>query len=53
MVLVELLEGVVNAVYRGGVRVVEGVVVVVGGVCSNKGGKVGVVLDIEYSRVIV
>ncbi len=35
------------------VWVVKGVVIVVGGIGGYKSGKVGVVVDIEYGRVIV
>ncbi len=36
-----------------GIWVVKGVVIVVGDIGRYNGGEVGVVVDIEYSRVIV
>ncbi len=39
-------ECVVNAVYQEGVLGVKGVIIVVGGIGSYKGGEVGVIVDI-------
>ena len=51
--LVPIFQGVVDVIYSVGVRVVERVVLVVGGVDSYKCGEVGVVMYVEYSGVVV